>query len=288
MNDNMASVLSFGVQGVSGFPVRVEVFAVNGIPGMEIIGLPGTAVKESKDRVNAAIINSGREMQPKRITINLAPADMKKEGPSFDLPIAVGVLIATNLLVPSDSADMNRLVMFGELSLDGSVQPVRGALPIVISAKEHGYRSVILPEKNAREVACIEGMEILPVGHLKEVIAYLEGHADIIPQEQIRYETIKSESSHVVDMADIRGQKGAKRALEIAAAGGHNLLMIGAPGSGKTMLARCLPSILPPMSFEEALETSRIHSICGKLPPGSGLMTIRPFPRRTITLSSPP
>ncbi len=277
MNDNMASVLSFGVQGVSGFPVRVEVFAVNGIPGMEIIGLPGTAVKESKDRVNAAIINSGREMQPKRITINLAPADMKKEGPSFDLPIAVGVLIATNLLIPSDSVDMSRLVMFGELSLDGSVQPVRGALPIVISAKENGYRSVILPEKNAREVACIEGMEILPVGHLKEVIAYLEGHADITPQEQIRYETMQSEASYIVDLADIRGQKGAKRALEIAAAGGHNLLMIGAPGSGKTMLARCLPSILPPMSFEEALETSRIHSICGKLPPGSGLMTTRPF-----------
>ena len=273
----MASTLSFGVSGVNGYPVHVEIFAAGGIPCMDIIGLPDTSVRESKNRVNAAIISSGKEMHPRRITVNLAPADMKKEGPSFDLPIAVGIMLAIGVLIPAAGKDISNTAMFGELSLDGSIRPVNGVLPMVISAKENGIRDVILPEQNAREVSCIEDMRILPVSHLKEVIAWLEGREEIIPQEQVSFETLKNEAVIGTDMAQIKGQRGARRAVEVAAAGGHNMLMIGVPGSGKTMLARCIPGILPPMSFEESLETTRIHSICGKLPPGSGLMVTRPF-----------
>ena len=277
MHEIMARILSFGVSGVNGFKVKVEVFGIAGIPGMEIIGLPDTSVRESKDRVNASIINCGKQMQPRRITVNLAPADMKKEGPSFDLPIAMGVLIATGEVIPGPHIDPDAVALFGELSLDGSVQAINGVLPMVISAKENGIREVILPAQNAREVSCIQGIRILPVTHLKQVISWYEGTADIHPQEQISFETLQNEAAPAMDMSQIRGQKGARRALEVAAAGGHNMLMIGVPGSGKTMLARCLPGILPPMSFEESLETTRIHSISGKLPAGSGLIINRPF-----------
>ena len=273
----MSRTLSFGVSGVNGFPVYIEAFGINGMPGMEIIGLPDASVRESKDRVNAAIINSGKEIQPRRITINLAPADMKKEGPSFDLPIAIGVMIAMGEIAPVPRIDMNAVAFFGELSLDGSVQPVNGALPMVISAKENGIRRVVLPEKNAREVSCIQDMDILPVSHLRQVIEWLSGNADIPAQKQMTFEDLKNEAVITTDMAQIKGQRGARRGIEVAAAGGHNMLMIGVPGSGKTMLARCIPGILPPMSFEESLETTRIHSICGKLPAGSGLMVTRPF-----------
>ena len=277
MNEIMSGTLSFGVSDVNGFPVRIEVFGVDGIPGMEIIGLPDASVRESKDRVNAAIINSGRPMPPKRITVNLAPADMKKEGPSFDLPIAVGIMTAAGALVPSPAIDLNRIALFGELGLDGNVRPVNGALPMVISARENGIENVILPEENAKEVACIQGMNIFPVHHLKQVIDYLEGNENLAAQIQVPFEQLKKEAVPGIDMAQIKGQKGARRAVEVAAAGGHNMLMIGVPGSGKTMLARCIPGILPPLSMEEALETTRIHSISGKLPPGSGLMVTRPF-----------
>ena len=273
----MARTLSFGVSGVQGYPVHVEVFGINGLPGMEIIGLPDASVRESRDRVNAAIINSGRQMRPRRITINLAPADLKKEGPSFDLPIAVGVMMANDELRPAPDMDLDHLAIFGELSLDGSVQPINGALPMVISASEHGVGSVLLPWQNAREVACIQGMRILPVAHLTEVIDFLEGRREIEPQQQLSFEEMRSASHPAVDMAQIKGQAAARRALEVAAAGGHNLLMVGVPGSGKTMLARSIPGILPPLSFEEALETTRIHSISGNLAPGSGLMVSRPF-----------
>lgn len=273
----MSRTLSFGVSGVNGFPVYIEAFGINGMPGMEIIGLPDASVRESKDRVNAAIINSGKEIQPRRITINLAPADMKKEGPSFDLPIAIGVMIAMGEIAPVPRIDMNAVAFFGELSLDGSVQPINGALPMVISAKENGIRRVVLPGKNAREVSCIQDMDILPVSHLRQVIEWLSGNADIPAQKQMTFEDLKNEAVITTDMAQIKGQRGARRGIEVAAAGGHNMLMIGVPGSGKTMLARCIPGILPPMSFEESLETTRIHSICGKLPAGSGLMVTRPF-----------
>ena len=277
MGEIMARMLSFGVSGVKGFPVHVEVFAINGLPGMEIIGLPDTAVRESKDRVNAAIINSGKEMKPLRITINLAPADQKKEGPSFDLPIAMGILTATGQIHNDPSSDLSSTALFGELSLDGYVRPIHGALPMVISAKENGIREVILPEENAREVSSIQGIRIFPVSHLKQVICHFEGSEKIQPQEQVPFEELRNDAVIMTDMAQIKGQNGARRALEVAAAGGHNMLMIGVPGSGKTMLARCIPGILPPMSFEESLETTRIHSICGRLPAGSGLMVTRPF-----------
>ncbi len=289
MNEaRMAKTLSMGVTGVNGFPVHVEVFSQNGIPGMEIIGLPDTSVRESRDRVSAAIISSGRDTPARKNTVNLAPADMKKEGPSFDLPIAVGLLAATEQMVPADPSSLEKIVIFGELSLDGRVRPVNGALPMVISAKENGFESVILPAQNAKEAACIEGISILPVNSLTDVILHLEGKKLIAPQEQLTYDELRKENAVTVDMSQIRGQKAAKRALEVAAAGGHNMLMIGVPGSGKTMLARCLPGILPPMSFEEALETTRIHSICGRLAPGSGLMVTRPFssPHHSASVAS--
>ncbi len=277
MSDILAKALSFGVSGVNGYPVHVEVFATGGLPVMEIIGLPDASVRESKNRVTAAIINSGREVNPYRITVNLAPADIRKEGPSFDLPIALGVMIATDQLHPDPRVDMDHIAFFGELSLDGCIQAINGALPMVISAKENGVSSVILPEKNAKEVSCIEGIRILPVSHLKQVIYWLENLEGITEQLQTSFDTLKTEAVISTDMSQIRGQKGARRAIEVAAAGGHNMLMIGVPGSGKTMLARCIPGILPPMSFEESLETTRIHSICGKLPAGNGLMVTRPF-----------
>ncbi len=288
MNDMMARTLSFGVSGVNGFPVHVEVFAVSGMPVMEIIGLPDASVRESRDRVNAAIINSGRQADPRRITINLAPADVKKEGPSFDLPIAVGVMIATGSLHPDQDADLENTALFGELSLDGKIQPINGVLPMVISAKENGVREIILPAGNAREAACIEGIRIIPVSSLTEVTDYLEGRTEIPPQEQIPYETLQKDCVFPVDMAQIKGQAAARRALEVAAAGGHNMLMVGVPGSGKTMLARSVPGILPPLTFEEALETTRIHSISGRLPPGSGLMVTRPFcaPHHSASVAS--
>ena len=288
MQEIMARTLSFGLSGVEGYPVHVEVFGVNGIPGMDIIGLPDASVKESKDRVNAAIINSGKQMKPRRITVNLAPADTRKEGPAFDLPIAVGVMIANGELHSAPDKNLERIALFGELSLDGHVQPVNGVLPMVISAQENGVREVILPKENAREAACLEGMTIRPASHLTEVIAYLEGRETIPPQRQISFEELQHDAGCMFDMREIRGQKGARRALEVAAAGGHNLLMVGVPGSGKTMLARCLPGILPPMSFEEALETTRIHSICGHMPSGGGLIVTRPFcaPHHSASIAS--
>lgn len=227
MNEIMAKTLSFGINGVNGFPVTVEVFGINGIPGMEIIGLPDTSVRESKDRVNAAIINSGRQMQPRRITINLAPADMKKEGPSFDLPIAIGILLASGEMIPDPGCRMDEIAMFGELSLDGLIQPVSGVLPMVISAKEYGIRKVIVPAANAKEVACIEDMTIYPAERLEQVILHLEGKDKIIPQETVTYSTLIREFQCSVNMSQIKGQQAARRALEVAAAGGHNLMMVG-------------------------------------------------------------
>lgn len=281
----LARTLGYGLSGVNGFAVTVEVYAANGIPALEIIGLPDASVKESRDRVSAAIVNSGYAMPIARLTVNLAPADTKKAGPAFDLPIAVSVLMASRQL---ESMDLTRTLLLGELSLDGSLQPVRGALPMVISASEQGIEEVILPEANAEEVACIQGIRVYPARNLAQVVDHLKGKARIPAQIQRCYEEILSEAHCAVDLSQVQGQLGARRALEVAAAGGHNMLMIGVPGSGKTMLARCLPGILPPLNFEEALETTRIHSIAGKLGAGKGLMVTRPFcaPHHSASVAS--
>lgn len=281
----LAQTLGYGLSGVNGFAVKVEVYAAPGLPNLEIIGLPDASVKESRDRVSAAIVNSGFSMPVARLTVNLAPADMRKEGPAFDLPIALGILTASNQL---DGIDMTQPLMLGELSLDGALQPVRGALPMVISASEQGITSVILPEGNAQEVACIQGVCVYPAKNLKQVVAHLRGRERIPAQIQRSYQEILQDTVVTMDMAQVQGQLGARRALEVAAAGGHNMLMIGVPGSGKTMLARCLPGILPPMTFDEALETTRIHSIAGKLRTGGGLMVTRPFcaPHHSASVAS--
>ena len=281
----LARTMGYGLQGVNGFAVKVEVYAASGIPALEIIGLPDASVKESRDRVSAAIVNSGFSMPIARLTVNLAPADMKKAGPAFDLPIAVSVLMASRQL---ESMDLTRTLLLGELSLDGTLQPVRGALPMVISASEQGIAEVVLPEGNAEEVACIQGIRVYPARNLAQVISHLNGKEPIPAQVQRSYDEILQNACCAVDLSQVQGQLGVRRALEVAAAGGHNMLMIGVPGSGKTMLARCLPGILPPLTFEEALETTRIHSIAGKIPAGHGLMATRPFctPHHSASVAS--
>ena len=270
----LARTLGYGLSGVSGFAVKVEVYAATGMPALEIIGLPDASVKESRDRVSAAIVNSGFTMPISRLTVNLAPADQRKEGPAFDLPIAISILMASGQL---EGMDLTQTLMLGELSLDGSLHPVRGALPMVISASEQGIVDIILPEGNAEEVACIQGLRVYPASSLRQVVNHLKGREPIPVQQQRQYSDVVSAVKCAVDMAQVQGQVGARRALEVAASGGHNLLMVGTPGSGKTMLARCLPGILPPLTFSESLETTRIHSIAGRLAPGTGLMAERPF-----------
>jgi magnesium chelatase family protein len=269
----LSTVLSFGLVGIDGFPVTVEVNLSGGLPVFELVGLPDAAVRESRERVRAAMKNSGFGFPDDRLIVNLAPADMKKEGPAFDLAIAVGVAASMGLVPPDALRD---IAILGELSLDGSVRPVRGALPMTISAREAGIKSIALPEGNAREAACVEGIGIFPFSSLKQLIGFLRGAVAVQPVEPVEYRKLLGARASSSDFKYVKGQKFAKRALEIAAAGGHNALLIGTPGSGKTLLARAVPGILPDMSFEEALEATRIHSAAG-YPPESGLLTERPF-----------
>ncbi len=267
----LAKVLSFGLSGIEGYPVLIEADVYHGMPSYEIVGLPDTAVKESKERVRSAIKNSGYEYPAKKITINLAPADQRKEGSVYDLAIAVGLLAADEQV----NAELLRyMAVFGELSLNGDVRPVSGLLPMVIEARRRGMNFVVVPQDNAQEVSYLDGLKVFAVRHLSELTAVLDKKEK--PQLTPMQAWQCADTTCEVDFADIKGQEKAKRAMEIAAAGGHNILLVGSPGSGKSMLAKALPGILPDMTFEEALEVTKIHSIAGELS-GSGLMARRPF-----------
>ncbi len=267
--------------GIDALLVEVEVDLSPGLPYFATVGLPDSIVRESKDRVKTAVQNSGYPFPTERITVNLAPAHIKKEGAGFDLPIAVGILAAMGLV---SRASVEESVMVGELSLDGRVKPVAGCLSMAIQARKCGYRRMLLPAENAPEAAVTDGIDALPVNHLSEVVNYLNSQADILPAAFDRNGIWSFESGEEPDFEEVKGQEHAKRGLEVAAAGGHNILMIGPPGSGKTMLAQRLPGILPFLSFEEALETSKIFSVAGLLQ-DKPLMIKRPFraPHHTIS-----
>lgn len=271
----LARTICFALQGVDGRPVRVETDVSGGLGGFAMVGLPDAAVRESRDRVTGALRNSGFAMPSGRVTINLSPADLRKEGSAFDLPIAVSIIAASR---QAALPGLEGVLLMGELSLDGSLLPVRGALSMVLAARQSGIDSVILPAGNAAEVQTLTGMLVYPARTLAQAIGHLSGKEPLSAQIQSVYEdTLSAAPSPGSDFSLIQGQQGAKRAAEIAAAGGHNLILIGPPGSGKTMLARSMPGILPPMTFEEACEAIRIHSVAGALRPGQGLLTERPF-----------
>ena len=262
--------------GIDAVTVAVEVnVAAAGQLGLFLVGLPDNAVKESEQRIRSAFENTGLRMTGKKLVVNLAPADLRKEGAGFDLPIAVGILAATEQL-PADS--LAGTMLAGELSLDGTLKPVRGVLPMAVRARAEGLRRIIVPSGNACEAAVVEGLEVIGAASLGETVEYLRGRAAIVPAAaRIPADTAGAADGYPEDFADVKGQAAVKRALEIAAAGGHNILMIGAPGSGKTMLARRLPSILPPLTLDEALETTKIHSVAGKIGAQRGLLVNRPF-----------
>ncbi|HEY6809128.1 MAG TPA: YifB family Mg chelatase-like AAA ATPase [Gemmatimonadales bacterium] len=278
----LARVRSAAVLGIDAYLVDVETDIANGLPTFATVGLPQGAVKEGRERVYAAVANTGYTFPLKRITVNLAPADVRKDGSAFDLPIAIGILAATNQI---SGERLARVAVLGELGLEGAIRPVRGALPVALAARAAGLEALVLPRENLAEAGVVSGLQVLGAATLAEIADYLDGKSALAAAAVDVARLFEERAQDDVDFAEVKGQAHAKRALEVAAAGSHNLLMVGPPGSGKTMLARRIPTILPKMSLEEALETTKIHSVAGALPLGESLVARRPFrsPHHTIS-----
>jgi len=278
-------VKTFGsaVYGIDATTITVEVNIDKGFKFF-LVGLPDNAVKESQQRIDAALTNNGYKLPGKKITINMAPADIRKEGSAYDLTLAIGILAASDQI---NAEEVGHYIIMGELSLDGGLQPIKGALPIAIQAKKEGFKGFILPEQNALEAAIVDGLQVYGVSNIMQVIKFFDGEESLTPTVFNAEEAFAHQlEDYEVDLNDVKGQENAKRALEIAAAGGHNAILIGPPGVGKNMFARRLPTILPPLTLEEALETTKIHSVAGKLGNKTSPMTTRPFRSPLHTVSN--